>query len=302
MLTMKSWNAGLWIGLWGLLLITACAAEPTRITESAPVFKEDLAVPVADPMIEKVETAVASEVILLDARPSFVTAVAPIRQARTLDWRDFTRRIAPQPNALEGDLFFHTRRLARMGIGPDSQVLILGRGVDGDGEEGRLAWTLRYLGVNKVEFKSADQYRPQMQVFASPEVKEAPMWKPELKEELLETHSKWLERIKTRQKFYVLELSTREREIKWPEQMEWGAAQRVKLNFLDFMKMVAANPDGFKSLFASVEALPIVVMDPVGEISGYATALLRDQGLKASCGCQGAAGYFVLPKDLTVKK
>ena len=42
--------------------------------------------------------------------------------------------------------------LARAGIAPDSSVVVLGRGLQGEGEEGRIAWMLAYLGVPNIQF------------------------------------------------------------------------------------------------------------------------------------------------------
>lgn len=305
-----------WIGFALVAFVfVGCASKPTQVVEKSQVLESAAGTGLPESTVDG--KPLNEEVVLLDARPAFVAAVSKIKQAQILDWRDFTRRVAPRPNALEGDLFFHTRRLARMGIAPETKVLVLGRGMEGDGEEGRLAWTLRYLGVARVDFQNVEDYRAQMQTHESPAPKEMPVWRPILNENMLETRAELIARVKSGQKFYFVELTQKDREIRWPDQMQWGAAQRVKFTQADFLRMVKTNPESLRSLFSGamptspatqsedptattspVEVHQLVVVDPAGEMAGYATAALRDLGFQASCACSGASEYIVEPKDL----
>lgn len=323
----------------GAVTVSGCSSGPTKVSETTPILENPAGTGIPESPAEG--TAVSDQVVLLDARPAFVAATAPIKQAQRLDWRDFTRRIAPRPNGLEGDLFFHTRRLARMGINPESKVLILGRGAAGDGEEGRLAWTLRYLGVSRADFQNVDDYRPQLQLGDAPPPKEVAVWKPELNETLLETRAKFLERVKSGRKFYLVEIAVKGREIPWPSQMPFGAAQRVRFTQADLFRMIQSNPMALRALFSgasrsevaspetsasgttagaaagsspdsasgaksasaatpsgSETLIPLVVVDPFGEMAAHTTVLLRDMGVQASCACAGPNDLFLEPKDL----
>lgn len=299
-----------------LTILGACAGAPTKVTESTPVLENPAGTGIPESAADG--QAVSEQVIILDARPAFVAATHTIKQAQRLDWRDFTRRLAPRPNSLEGDLFFHSRRLARMGISPDSKVLVLGRGSEGDGEEGRLAWTLRYLGVTRTDFQNAADFRPAMQLGEIPPPKEAPVWKPEVNETLLETRAKFTERVKSGKKFYLVEVAVKDRDIKWPSQMQFGAAQRVRFTQADLFRMLKTNPMALRALFSGATTgevgltqpaarepssdnpnlIPVVVTDPFGEMSGHLTLVLRDLGLQASCACAGPSDLFLEPKDL----
>jgi 3-mercaptopyruvate sulfurtransferase SseA len=153
-----------------LLLSAGCQTKPTQTYETKENFTKKPEGP---------QGAVLSEqTVIVDARPAFAFALSHPSRAISLQWADFTEKEAPFEGYLEKDLFFHARRLARMGIGPDSDVLILGSGRAGNGEEGRLAWTLRRMGLTKVRFASLDSIRASMTNEAQPPPAEVPIWKP----------------------------------------------------------------------------------------------------------------------------
>lgn len=311
------------LGLTAVLIgsLAACGNTPTKVTAESPILEKPAGTGIPESAVDG--QAVGENVIILDARPAFAAAVAPLKQAQTLDWRDFTRRLQPRPLSLDGDLFFHTRRLARMGIGADSKVLVIGRGSEGEGEEGRLAWTLRYLGVSRTDFQSIEDFRPALQLENSPPPKEAAVWKPMANETLLETRAKFLERVKSARKFYLVEIAVKDRDIPWPQQMQFGLAQRVRFTQSDFFRMVKTNPTALRALFSGAvndsaglttpasrepsadaarpDLIPVVVADPYGEMAAYATIMLRDLGMQASCACGGPADLFVEPKDLKAR-
>lgn len=276
-----------------LLTGLGCQSPPTVVTEQTQVLESASGTGLPETGENQM---LQRDVILLDARPAFASTVSPIRQAQTLDWRDFTRRVAPRPNSMDADLFFHARRLARMGIGPDSKVLILGRGVEGEGEEGRLAWTLRYLGVREANFASIEAFRPQLQTYDSTPPKEAPIWKPIPQETLLETRSKLMNRVRTGNPFYLVELTAKDQSIPWPEKMQFGNAQRVKFNHADFLNLAQTNPQALKAQLPDAN-LEVVVIDPDGEMAGYGTTVLQNLGYTVSCACQGAPEYFFTAAD-----
>lgn len=316
MTTQKLFTLGMTTLLTGFL--SACGNAPTKVTAESPVLENPSGTGIPESAADG--QAVGEQVIILDARPAFAAAVAPLKQAQTLEWRDFTRRLQPKPFSLDGDLFFHTRRLARMGISPDSKVLVIGRGSEGDGEEGRLAWTLRYLGVSRTDFQAIQDFRPAMQLESSPPPKEAPVWKPMTNETLLETRGKFIERVKAGRKFYLVEIAVKDRDIKWPQQMQFGSAQRVRFTQNDFFRMVKTNPTALRALFSGAvgdsvglsvpasrepsadanrpDLIPVVVADPQGEMAAYVTMILRDLGMQASCACGGPTDLYVEPKDL----
>ena len=96
--------------------------------------------------VEVAQTMTASGAVVLDARGRAATRPF-IAGARLVDWRDIrdgwlrTGRLA-EPEDLR-------RYFERRGVSRDRPVLVYGAMGDGWGEEGRIWWTLRYLGHEK---------------------------------------------------------------------------------------------------------------------------------------------------------
>lgn len=157
--------------IFGLFLVGCQALPETKTYSEKPNFKKT-----EGQQASKVQ--IRSETILIDARPSFAYALSHPSGAISLPWADFSQKEEPFRGRLEKDLFFHARRLARMGIGIDAEVLVLGEGSKGAGEEGRVAWTLRRLGISNVRFAAISDYRFTMTSEVPAPRAEASLWKP----------------------------------------------------------------------------------------------------------------------------
>ncbi len=157
-------------------LIMSCAT-PTKSSVSQPrAFDE---APLNRPVEIKAET------IVVDARPAFEYSTAHVPRSVLLNWSDYTEAEPAQRGIIQSDTFAAARRLARAGISPESHVVVLGKGLQGSGEEGRLAWTLAYLGVANVQFASLDSLKPRLT--NSPEANplaSVPIWKPSVVSDL----------------------------------------------------------------------------------------------------------------------
>lgn len=168
--------------IWAVCLATmalaACQTKPTT-----GQFNPERKMEVVTPTIEPIQ--VTAETVVIDARSRFDYSVAHVPKSINLQWSDFTEPEENQRGLLQKDLFAAARRLARVGIGPATPVVVLGAGPDGGGEEGRIAWMLAYLGVKKVDFVSLGSFRANMTNTVEEEKpKAAPMWKPEPVESL----------------------------------------------------------------------------------------------------------------------
>lgn len=159
----------------------ACTQAPTKTYESQPIYRNGGAkantnkVGSIDPIEIKPET------IVLDTRPGFVYSLSHIPGSVNLSWQEFTETNIKRKGVLVKDLFSKTRRLARLGIGLDSNIVVIGDGKGGKGDEARLAWTLRYLGIKNVEFVGKDYFDQARWVgdnVKSPPKESVPMWKP----------------------------------------------------------------------------------------------------------------------------
>jgi thiosulfate/3-mercaptopyruvate sulfurtransferase len=121
--------------------------------------------------------------VVLDVRPPFEFNLSHVPGAINIRWEDFSQQDPNSRGLLLEDLFGIARRLSLIGIDQDSKVVVLGKGFRGNGEEGRIAWTLQVLGVKNVYTAIHSNYR-ELAPKDAPDVKNKPYWKPVVDESL----------------------------------------------------------------------------------------------------------------------
>ena len=170
-----------WILLLGFL--AGCATQPTKTGEGAErKFKPSAA---GEKAAE--EIAITEQMIVIDSRAPFEFSLSHIPRAINIQWTEFTQQEPSTRGVLLRDRFDLTRRLARIGISPTSEVLVVGNGTQGKGEEGRIAWTLAYLGVEKVKSAPMAYFKGHLTNSESPPPQPVNLWKPNTDESLLVT-------------------------------------------------------------------------------------------------------------------
>ncbi len=165
----------LWLSLLGIVILGACQQAPTKVFQSAPTQAKKSSAG---------EFAITEQTVIVDARPAFEYSVSHLNGSIPLRPEDFTQREEKYRGLLETDHFSLARRLARLGIAPETPVIVVGRGLQGQGEEGRMAWTLRRLGVRSVKFASIDYFSIPLSSAEAPPRANVPMWKPQEEENL----------------------------------------------------------------------------------------------------------------------
>lgn len=168
-----------YVGLIAVVIalgLTGCATKETVVKENPERRLES-----ADP---NSPLQVTEETVILDARPAFDYTTAHIPRSIPIQWSDFSERENAQRGVLQNDLFAIARRLARIGIQPTTKVVVVGQGLQGEGEEGRIAWMLAYLGIKDVRFADIKSFKGNLTTIAPDASKNAPIWKPELEESL----------------------------------------------------------------------------------------------------------------------
>ncbi len=178
-----------------LFFLLGCQTPETQVyTRSSVPYAINLK-KISEPLEIKEHT------VILDARKYFDYSMAHLEGSYHLDWQDFCDSSQRLLCRFKKDLFTEARRLARMGIGPHSEVIVVGYGTKGLGEEGRLAWTLFYLGVSKVQFVSMDYFRGRITHEQSHPLKSVPVWKPDLVHQVRVTKKQLLNYIKNLAQF-----------------------------------------------------------------------------------------------------
>jgi thiosulfate/3-mercaptopyruvate sulfurtransferase len=122
--------------------------------------------------------------IILDPRPAFDYSMEHFAIAEPIRWQDFAQTEKPHQGALDPDSDFLARRLRVFGIMPDREIIILGKGIKGAGEEGRIAWMLKYLGLTRIKIATYDEFKGQRVSGEGPEVDSTPVWNPKVQENL----------------------------------------------------------------------------------------------------------------------
>jgi len=152
-----------------LLFLTSCQLTPTKLYEYHEVGRPDYSRPIV----------LSKKTVVIDTRSPFNFLTAHLPKSLNLVWQDFSITSSGASGLLAKDMYFHARRLARLGISPTSEVVVIGNGNDGAGEEGRLAWTLLYLGVKNVRSVSHRYFRKGwINSVTTKPIPSVPSWKP----------------------------------------------------------------------------------------------------------------------------
>lgn len=159
-------------------MLISCQVKPTKVyQETSPKAKSDS---------KSGDLQITEETVLFDARAPFDYSVAHLNGAVNVRWDDFTQQEKPFIGLLDLDLFALTRKLARLGIDPDkTPVVVVGKGPQGQGEEGRVAWTLKYLGVKNVRFVNQDYFSLPISTAEAPPKENKAIWKPNVDASLI---------------------------------------------------------------------------------------------------------------------
>lgn len=166
----------------GSLILSSCSTVPpaTKVYETQDVETRVLVDKLSKPI------TITESTVIIDARTSFDFSMTHIPGSINLSWTDFAESKSEVPGLLKSDLFAETRRLARMGIGPDTPVVVAGYGPNGSGDDGRLAWTLLYLGIKDVQLAQIDALGMSYSNLINPPPKTSmAIWKPKVASKLI---------------------------------------------------------------------------------------------------------------------
>ena len=167
-------RSGLAAFVW---LASACSTVPpeTRVYETQDLETRILLDKISKPI------RITESTVIIDARKTFDHSMAHPMGSVNLSWLEFAVGKPPVPGLLKKDLFTEAVRLARLGLQPNTPVVIVGYGPENSaGDEGRLAWTLLYMGFQDVQIAKVESLglRYSNVVGSGPDRKNAAIWKP----------------------------------------------------------------------------------------------------------------------------
>jgi thiosulfate/3-mercaptopyruvate sulfurtransferase len=149
------------------LILASCAPKPTKVVSEAPIVARK----------ESQKAKITAETVILDVRAPFEFNLSHIPGSINVAWEDFSRRAPDYRGLIEKELHPIARRLALIGIDSETPVLVVGKGLSGKGEEGRVAWTLESLGIQNLQLATVEDFRERRDAV---EMKNKNFWKPQL--------------------------------------------------------------------------------------------------------------------------
>ncbi|MCB0362788.1 MAG: hypothetical protein KDD35_08700 [Bdellovibrionales bacterium] len=174
-MSLKGCSLGLVLSLLLVGLLSCQTPQPTEIRETRIQDLKDLSQRMNAPV------ELNENLIVIDTRSRFDYVMAHIPGSIHLTWEELAQVRSSTPGKIQKEHGRLVRRLALLGLEPLSSVLILGKGLRGRGEEGRLAWTLYYLGLNKIQIGNIELFARLMTNVESAPKKNAENWEPNIR-------------------------------------------------------------------------------------------------------------------------
>jgi thiosulfate/3-mercaptopyruvate sulfurtransferase len=155
--------------------LVACQTKPTEIKSQMAVQ----AVSTDASEVEEVQKLIqANKVSILDTRSSQDFFLSHIPGAHFANPREYMSLKSTTDFYVLDDHESIARRWALLGLDPSRQVIVIGRGLEGQGEQAWWAWLLQGLGIKDVKLAHANEFRmrPYDPLEAKPENKA--FWSP----------------------------------------------------------------------------------------------------------------------------
>ncbi|MBK7844242.1 MAG: hypothetical protein IPJ71_11185 [Bdellovibrionales bacterium] len=169
-------GSSLVIQLVFIFLLGGCqTSAPTRVTENQNLDLKVLSSRMSAPVV------LSDELVVIDTRSRFDYTMAHVPGSIPLSWQEFVDGRSATPGRLQPSFQRFARRLALLGVHSSTPVLVLGNGLKGKGDEGRLAWTLFYLGVTNIQIADIEAFAKGLTNVETPPRKNADYWEPNIK-------------------------------------------------------------------------------------------------------------------------
>lgn len=159
-----------------VLVLAACQAAPTKVSE-VQIREYDVLMDKAQRSLVLTESTV-----VLDTRSSFDYGLNRVENSLHMPWQTLAE--SEKSGELLRDQRKAALRLSLNGLQPSTPIVVVGYGLKGVGEEGRLAWNLLELGFHDVQVASVDVFRKNWTQNASPPAKNVPLWNVEARPQL----------------------------------------------------------------------------------------------------------------------
>ena len=262
--------------LLSALFVISCQQKPTKVLSQEAVQGGDQT---------SLDRFKKDNPAVLDVRSPFEFNLMHMPTAINVRWEDFSQTDAHVRGLLQNDLFAIARRLSLIGIDPDRKVLVVGKGLRGQGEEGRVAWTLKVLGVKNVMTLNHDHFREANPREANPPVENKPYWKPQVDETLF-VEAKEFKALVNDTKLQSVVLDVRSQSEFQQENLTKSKKVTAKVANIEWKGFFADNGAPRSDLEGILQAKGItkdqviLIMSNHGVRSAAVTFVLREAGYK----------------------
>jgi hypothetical protein len=157
-----------------LLFGPSCQQKATIISNSGEMILKSPSVG------HKIKQQLSPEkkTVVFDVRRKFDFEAFHLPGSLNFNFDEIQVRNAQGNYVLNPDLFKISRRLAHYGVEPSTQVLLIGYGPSGKGEEAAMAFYLQLLGLPTTVATSIDNFRAHP--FPAHSLESVPIWKPKV--------------------------------------------------------------------------------------------------------------------------
>lgn len=169
------------------LLFVACQTPETKIQETDANLETRV--------FSKLEQGKAfdlTKAVIIDVRSRFDYNMSRLPRSFFADYRDWDLKNYHRNELVEKQKDLE-RLLALNGIDPLISVVILGKGLQGNGEEFLMAATLNRMGIERVSFMNAEQAKNAITSRNVPPLANVPYWHRELKTLFTCPEGEWTE-------------------------------------------------------------------------------------------------------------
>lgn len=192
-------------------LLVGCSLQPTKVYESRAGFTKVLESKSKQPIRLTDKTQV------IDARTRFDFTMAHFPGAVHLRWESFSETKGRFPGRIKKDKASLLKKLQLKGLRPEKPTVVIGYGKKGEGESGRLGWTLVHLGFQDVQVISDSVLGLSSNVVQSKPQKNTKSWPPRFNKSLIAQRSEVLKAVaskKGRQKTFLIDVRSNDEYFK----------------------------------------------------------------------------------------
>lgn len=227
---------------------------------------------------------------VLDARGSFAYATSHAENTYLARWEDFSLSEESRKGVLDSNFGGAASKLRVLGVHPDREIIVLGQGTKGWGEEGRIAWMLKYFGFSKVLIQNFSDF-PGKRVTGGQELTKtvaAPVWLVKPVDSIRISRSELRKRIDDKSDFALIDVRAA---LEFQGTVKYGEKKghipgSINIPWTDFVGTngIPKTADQVKEMLKS-KNIPlekeIVFVCSIGVRSAYATFAALNSGLNA---------------------